>query len=93
MANHLLTLISPETNSIGFSAIFTLIMFAILVIVAIHVYYKSQESFKLGILIPGPDPLPILGNALMALGRTPNGKLPTSMLQLDQTKCDNFVIL
>ncbi|XP_037050111.1 cytochrome P450 4g15-like [Bradysia coprophila] len=44
----------------------------VLVITAIHLYYKSQESYKLAIQIPGPVPLPILGNALMALGKTPN---------------------
>lgn len=74
MADNLLTLVGPENSGIGFSTVFILILFVILAIAAIHVYYKSQESFKLGIQIPGPEPIPILGNALMALGKTPNGK-------------------
>lgn len=69
-----LTLIGPASGGIGFSTVFILIMFFILAITAIHVYYKSQESYKLGLQIPGPEPLPILGNALMALGKTPNRK-------------------
>lgn len=75
MADKLLTLIEPASSgNIGFSTVFFLLLFIILAITAIHVYYKSQESFKLALQIPGPDPIPILGNALMALGKTPNRK-------------------
>lgn len=74
MANNLLTLASPENSGISLLAIFILIVFVILAITAIHFYYTSQESFKLGIRIPGPTPIPILGNALLALNKTPNGK-------------------
>ncbi|XP_031623600.1 cytochrome P450 4g15-like [Contarinia nasturtii] len=72
MAENILTVMTPQTSGVGFSSIFILIMFIILVITAIHLFYKSQESFKLGIQIPGPEPIPILGNALMALGKSPN---------------------
>lgn len=74
MADNLLTLVDSETSSIGFSTILIPILFVILAVTAIHAYYKSQESFKLGIRIPGPEPIPILGNALMAVGKSPNGK-------------------
>lgn len=74
MADKLLTFDGPEISGIGFSSVFILILFVILVVTAIHVYYKSQESYKLGIRIPGPEPIPILGNALMAVGKSPNGK-------------------
>lgn len=76
MAENLLTMIGPAASAgVGFSTVFfLLIMFIVLTITAIHVYFKSKESYKLGIEIPGPDPIPILGNALLALGKTPNGK-------------------
>lgn len=76
MADNLLTLMDPvgSSSGIGFSAVFFVISFIILAVTCIHMFYKSQESFKLGIQIPGPEPVPIFGNALMALRRTPNGK-------------------
>lgn len=75
MGDNIATLINgPASSGIGFSTVFILILFIILALTAIHVYFKSQESYKLGIQIPGPEPLPILGNALLALGKTPDGK-------------------
>lgn len=74
MANNLLTLVGPENSGISFSTIFILILFVILAITAIHFYYISQDSFKFGMRIPGPEPIPIFGNALMAIGKTPNRK-------------------
>lgn len=77
MAQNVLTLIDPVASSglgFTFSALFIVVLFMILAVTCIHVFYKSQESFKLGLQIPGPEPIPILGNALMALGKTPNGK-------------------
>lgn len=76
MAENVLTIVEgPEINpGIGFSIIFIPILFVILAVTAIHVYFKSQESYKFAIRIPGPEPIPILGNALMAIGRTPNGE-------------------
>lgn len=75
MVDNLLPLVGPENSGIGFSAVLIVILFVILTVTAIHYYYKTQESYQLGSRIPGPDPIPILGNALMALGKTPNGKL------------------
>lgn len=73
-AENLIPMIEPAASgAIGFSTIFLLIMFVILTITAIHVYFKTQESYKFAIEIPGPNPIPILGNALMAIGKTPNG--------------------
>lgn len=80
MSDNLLTLIGPESSGIGFLTIFLFIMFVILAVTAIHVYYKSQESYQLALRIPGPEPIPILGNALMALRKTPNGKYFLSIL-------------
>lgn len=77
MAQNVLTLIDPVASSglgFTFATLFIVILFMILAVTCIHVFYKSQESFKLGLQIPGPEPIPILGNALMALGKTPNGK-------------------
>lgn len=71
-----LELMGPASTGVGFSfpSVFLLILFFIVAITAVHVYFKNQESYKLGYEIPGPEPLPILGNALMAIGKTPNGK-------------------
>lgn len=75
MADNLLTMIdSPASGGVGFSTIILLIMFVLLTITAIHVYFKTQQSYKYAIEIPGPEPIPILGNALIALGKTPTGK-------------------
>lgn len=60
MAENLLTMIGPAAgDGNGFSTIFLLIMFSILTITAIHYYFKTQESYKLAIEIPGPTPIPI----------------------------------
>lgn len=73
-AENLIPMIEPAASgAIGFSTIFLLIMFVILTITAIHIYFKTQESYKFAIEMPGPDPIPIFGNALMAIGKTPNG--------------------
>lgn len=73
MGASMLTLMGAS-GGYGFATIILVILFCILAVTAIHVYYKSQESYKLGLQIPGPDPIPIMGNALMAVGKTPNGK-------------------
>lgn len=78
-AENLLSMIEPTAGgAIGFSTIFLLIMFVVLTLTAIHIYFKTQESYKLAISIPGPNPVPLLGNALLALGKTPNGKKAAS---------------
>lgn len=88
MGDNIATLMNgPASSGIGFSTVFILIMFIILAITAIHMYYKSQESYKLGMQIPGPDPIPILGNALMAIGKTPERKFSCS----DDRKKNPFV--
>lgn len=91
-AENLLTMIEPTASgTIGFSTIFLLIMFVVLTMTAIHVYFKTRESYKLAIAIPGPPPIPILGNALLALGKTPTGK--TSAANLFECKVLVFQIL
>lgn len=51
--------------------------FAILLVVAlalVHLYFVSRESYKLAIQFPGPKPIPLLGNALLAVGLSNNGR-------------------
>lgn len=72
MAANLL-LMGAESSGFAFSAIVTFIIVAILLTI-VHLYFRSKESYKLAIEIPGPDPIPILGNALMALGKSSHGK-------------------
>lgn len=87
MADNLLTMIEPTASGgIGFSTIFLLIMFCILTITAIHVYFRTQDSYKMAIEIPGPEPVPIFGNALLALGKTPNGKLKKTITHLSKVQ-------
>lgn len=91
MAGNLLAMFGPSAASeIGFSTIFLLIMFSILTITAIHFYYKTQESYKLAIEIPGPIPIPILGNALMAVGKNPNGKFFKSLFQCEKNEVNFY---
>ena len=88
MAENMLTMIEgPEINpGIGFSVIFIPILFVISALTAIHVYFKSRESYKFAIRIPGPEPIPILGNALMAIGKTPNGESSLQVVQVERRK-------
>ncbi|KAG4071250.1 hypothetical protein HA402_003954 [Bradysia odoriphaga] len=83
----LLALIGLESAGIGLCTSSMLFISSVLVITAIHVYYKSQESYKLAREIPGPVPLPIIGNALMALGKTPN-EIVDACLQLGEMHGD-----
>lgn len=69
-----LVLLSTASTGFGFSPFFIPFLLLIVVLAAIHFYYQSQESYKLALLIPGPTPLPIFGNALMAIGKSPHGK-------------------
>lgn len=39
-----------------------------------HEWQKKSHMFRLGNLIPGPKGLPIFGNALMAIGKRPEGE-------------------
>lgn len=74
MAANLLTLTGGESTGVAFSATFTILGISILIAAIVHFYYRSTEAFKLAIQIPGPDPIPLLGNALMAVGKNSNGK-------------------
>lgn len=69
-----LALLSTASAGCGFSAFFITFLLFIVVLAAIHFYYQSQESYKLAYLMPGPTPLPIFGNALLAIGKSPHGK-------------------
>lgn len=44
------------------------------VLYAIHYYQMQSRLRKLGDKIPGPPTVPFLGNALMALGKSPHGE-------------------
>lgn len=53
-------------------ALVLLLVFVILT--AVHLYYSNTESYKLGLQLPGPPPIPLLGNALMAIRLSGHGE-------------------
>ena len=61
----------PKVSS---SATFYILLTTTLVLWFVHWWRQQSHFFKLGNSIPGPSGLPFLGNALIALGRTPNGE-------------------
>lgn len=62
----------PKVSS---STTFYILLTTTLVLWFVHWWRQQSHFFKLGNSIPGPSGLPFLGNALIALGRTPNGEL------------------
>lgn len=64
---------AASSSGFGYSSLLVFSALLFVVLTAIHFYYKSQESYKLASEMPGPAPIPIFGNALMALGKSPNG--------------------
>lgn len=51
------------------------LIFVFISLALLHVYLQSRRIAKLGNRIPGPTPLPIIGNAHMVWNKTHNGKI------------------
>lgn len=49
-------------------------LFVFLILLAVHLYFSRTEAFQLGLKIPGPDPIPLLGNAHLAIGKSSHGE-------------------
>lgn len=74
-SNHTMVMVSTASSQFNVWPLLALISLLVLVIfLAVHLYFSRTESFKLGLEIPGPYPLPILGNAHMAIGKTSHGE-------------------
>lgn len=48
------------------------LMTIVVVLAAVHYYQQQQRLMKMGAKLPGPAPLPLIGNAHMILGLTPH---------------------
>lgn len=44
------------------------------VITLYHFWQKTTDTWKFGMEMPGPQPLPILGNAHIIIGKSSHGK-------------------
>lgn len=42
-------------------------------VIVLEIWQRSKKSWRLGYKIPGPYPLPILGNGHIAIGKTTHG--------------------
>lgn len=55
---------------------FTLFV-ALFLIIAIWYYINHHERYSLALKLPGPPALPLIGNALLFLGKSPSELLKT----------------
>lgn len=61
-------------TKVSSSTTFYILLTTTIVLWFVHWWKQQSHIFKLGNSLPGPSGIPFLGNALIALGRTPNGK-------------------
>lgn len=59
---------------LGSTPILATLLVASAVLYAIHYYQTNSRLHKLGDKLPGPPGIPFLGNALLAVGKSPHGK-------------------
>ncbi|XP_030750790.1 cytochrome P450 4g1-like [Sitophilus oryzae] len=78
----------PFANSILSNAYLTALFGAVAVLAIYHFWFQSLRYVKLASKIPGPTPLPVVGNIFIALGLSPNAFMKRAYELFKQYKTD-----
>lgn len=65
-----------NVSPLSFSSITMMILIGIFTLLVVYeLWFRNLRYVKLGNQIPGPKTLPVFGNAFLALGHSPGGKI------------------